>query len=203
MLSKLLIWFGCLLVIVHLTCAIADLIKYDNDDNVDIQSSDDDRYYNHDDDTVWLPRRRVRRQPRTSTIIADRPMPAARGIIDRPTPRRVRTQSRRRKKLEETSRRGRGRGWRRRGDSVLETSAPVFTTDISTAVDRQTSTPLTSTHLDLPTDSIIDLVSQSSEVTEDSSGGSMLMETISDDGNDTLMILMPNNGTTINQRGMY
>jgi len=210
MLSKLLIWLGCLLFILHLSGVVADLSIYDSDDHdLNAQTSDDnaehdDRYYYYDvDDTELQARRRARRQKRMPMVVAG--VPAARGTVERATltPRRERTQLRRRKKHEDESRRGRGsgRGWRRRGgSSVLETPAPVSTTTIPSTVDRQPSMTLTSASTTL------DLVTRGSEVTratvDSMRDRDVLMETISDDGDD-IMILTLNNGTIINQRGMY
>lgn len=208
--SKLLIWLGCLLFIVHLSRVTADLIIHDDDDddNVDVQSSDDIADYdNNDYDTVLLSRRQARWQQWLPSVVADAP---PRGTIDRAllTPRRDRSHSRRRKKLDDGSRRSRvggGRGSRRRGGSgsVSETSSPVSTTNI-TSVEQSTSTTLTSARSLV--NYTVDLTTQSSQVTvvtEDSlQDRDVLVETISDDDDDMMMILMSNNGTTINQRGV-
>ena len=206
----MLLW--CLLLIARMSCATADRNNYDND-NDDIQSSDDvaDDDDFHNDDAAWLPTRRARRhlQHRMLTVVDDVP---ARGTVDRapPTTRRDRTQSRRRKKLENVSRRGRGnRGWRRRGGGNFpETSAPVFRTITSTTA-QQTSTsarPVVSHAIDFVTRNS-EVPAGHTEVTEDRIGGrDVVLETISENGDD-MMILLPSNGTMIkfediSQRGV-
>lgn len=205
---QLLIWLCCLLCIAHLSCAAEDRKNYnDDDDEYDghVQSSDDVADYDdlHDDDATWLPRRRARRQHRVPTVVE---VP---GGVDRATlaSRRERTHSRRRKKLEDASRRARGggsRGWRRRsGASMPETSAPVYTTTVvSTTFDRQTS--VTSPSTQSVTSHATDHVAHGSEVTavtvltEDRiQGGDVLTMREDSDDDDMMMILMSNNGTTI------
>jgi len=209
----LLSWLWCLLLIAHLSCATTDWNNYDNDD--DIQFSEDIANYDdlHEDDTVQLPRRRTRRQEQMPAVVDDVP---ASGAVDRAPLmfRRDRTQLRRRKKLlENGSRRGRGggnRGWRRRGGSSFpETSASVFTTIMPTTVDQRTWT--TSTATQPVTSHAVDLVTRDSEVAGDTEDNirdrDVLIETTSDSDDDMMMILLPNNVTMItfadiSQRGM-
>ena len=210
---RLLMLLWCLLLIAQLSYADASRNNYDNDDD-DVQSSDDvadhDDFY--DDDTAWLPTRRVRRDLQRRMLAVD-DVPA-RGAVDRATSttRRDRAQSRRRKKLENVSRRGRGgggRGWRRRGGgSFSETSAPISMTTISTTTDQRTSTPARPV-----VSHAVDLVARNSEVSghtevteERISGRGVVLETISENGDD-MMILLSSNGTTlkfgdISQRGV-
>ena len=204
---RLLFCFCCLLLIVHLSCATVDP---DHDDNV----NDNDQ--SSHDDADRLSRRRARRRHRLPTrVVADLSTP---GVVDRLTltSRRDRSQSRRRKKPNEAQRRGRGgagRGWRRRV-SFPETSTSVFTTVVTTDVDELTSAtspsvkPVTSlaAHPVTPSSGVTE-ITRVAEVTDDSTGSDVVTETASDDSDDMMMIMMPNNLTItsyadVNQRGM-
>jgi len=197
---RLLIYLCSLLFITYLSCATGDTELHSSEDVADV-----DGFYA--DEKALLSRNRAGRQQRSSTDDAP-----TRGAVHRVTltGRRERSQSRRRKKLENASRRGRGgggRGWRRRGNFHESTSS--IATTASTTIDQQTSATSgqqVNTHA-------VDFVTRSSEITEVTGvtedrvvNGDVLMETISDNGDD-MMILLPHNTTMIkfsdiSQRGM-